>query len=511
MYLETLDVTVIALYFAGLLGLGVVASRQQSSQEDYYLAGRKAHWLLAGVSVVATLLSSVSYVMIPGEMIRNGIGYFSSLLAFVLIIPVVNYIVIPSLMRLPVTSIYEYLERRFGVQARCLGASVFVVIRLIWMGLILYTAARAIVPMTGWPLLPLVVMVGLVTVIYTTMGGIRAVLWSDFAQFVILIGGALLIPCYIAVVTSSSPGDWWHLFASGDRASTPIFSWNPTTRTTLFGMVLVTFMWNICTHSSDQVAAQRYLCTSSAAKAQRSFWIFSLGNIGIILLLMTCGLALFYFRFHSDNLPMEAFQKQITVHADDVMPRFIARNLPAGATGLILAALLAAAMSSVSSGINSISAVIVSDLMAKQDDDETQSHSLLKPRLLALASGVIAISGALCVDALMHTVDWNLVDLIERINHLFVAPLGAIFFAGIWFRHVGLAAVMLGFAAGVITSLLISFSQWLFDYDISFMWILPGSFLMSLLVAYLSGYLFTPPSQDQLAVLYRPRNARTKT
>ena len=510
MHLESLDLVVITLYFVGLLALGVLSSREQTSYDDYYLAGRNVPWLLAGVSVVATLLSSVSFVVLPGEMIRNGIGYFSSMVAFVLIIPTVNRVVIPSLMRLPVTTIYDYLEWRFGIPARKLGATVFVVIRLIWMGLILYTAARAITPMTGWSLPPLVLAMGLVTVFYTTLGGMRAVLWSDFAQFVILVGGALLIPCYIAINTSSGPSDWWSVFAQGTRAHTPIFSFDPTERTTLVGMVMLTFLWNICTHSSDQVAAQRYLCTRTAREAKNSFWVFSLGNIAIITLLMICGLALYYFRFLNDALPMAEFQERITAEADEVMPNFIAKHLPPGVTGLILAALLAAAMSSVSSGINSISAVVATDLMNKAGRTEAEPPSLTMPRLLALASGGIAIAGALLVNAMMSVVDWNLVDLIERINHLFVAPLGAVFFAGIWFRHVGLGAVILDFVAGVATSITVSFSAAIFDYDISFMWILPSSFAMSIFVAYVIGFWLEAPSDSQLSVLYQPPEAPDK-
>ncbi|QDS99298.1 sodium:solute symporter family transporter [Adhaeretor mobilis] len=508
MHLEILDFVVVAIYFTSLLALGVYSSRQQASQEDYFMAGRNVHWLLAGVSVVATLLSTVSFVALPGEVIRNGIGYFGSMFAFILIIPVVNRIVIPSLMSMPVTSIYDYLEYRFGKSVRTVGAIVFVLIRLIWISLILYTAARAVSPMTGWPIPVLVVIMGLVTVFYTTLGGMKAVLWSDFAQFVILLGGAIWIPCQIALSTGSGPWTWWSTFAESSRAQTPAFSFDPTERTTLVGMILVTFMWNICTHSSDQVAAQRYLCTGSAKEARRSFWAFSIGNIGVIILLMFCGMALFHFRYLADNLPMAEFQVQIASQADNAMPEFIAKHLPAGVTGLILAALLAAAMSSVSSGINSISAVVVTDLMNAPRDVPSQPSSLKFARSLALGTGVIAMLGAVAVEYLMSAVDWNLIDLIERINHLFVAPLGAVFFAGIWFRHVGRVAVLLGFGAGVFTSAAVSFSKWLFQYDVSFMWILPCSFAVSLLVAYAAGFCFDAPSSAQLKVLYQPKSGR---
>ncbi|MEX2171758.1 MAG: sodium/solute symporter [Pirellulales bacterium] len=503
MHLQLLDFVVIGAYFVGLFLLGVFFKEQKTS-DDYFLAGRRASSLLAGISVFATLFSTMSYLALPGETIRHGIGFFSSLFAFIFIIPTVLYVVIPSLMRLPVTSVYDYLEKRFDASVRTLGAWVFVIIRLVWMGLILYTASRAIGPMTGWPLPVLVLTMGVVTVCYTTMGGMRAVIWSDFAQFLILFGGAIFIPCYIAYQTGSGPMEWWSAFSSAERAQVPVFSLDPAQRITIVGMLIEMYVWNICTHGADQVAAQRYLSTPSAATAKRSFVIFSLANVGVLSLLMVVGIALFYFRFQTSGLPIEAFQRDIAAHADDVLPQFLAGQLPTGISGLMLAALLAAAMSSLSSGINSISAVIVSDLLPSQATARRSEPSLAMSRFLATVAGTFAIVGALAIIRLMSAKpDWNLVDLLERINHLFVAPLGALFFAGIFFRHVGTAAVVIGFFAGVVASLLISFSEWLFQYEISFMWIMPGAFLVSLLVTYLTGWFFRPPTATQLAGLYR--------
>lgn len=501
MYLQTLDFIVLGVYFVGLFLLGVFFSDQRES-DDYFLAGRSVSSLLAGISVFATLFSTVSYLSLPGEMIRNGIGYFSSLLAFVFIIPTVNYLIIPALMRLPVTSVYDYLERRYSKGVRLLGAWVFVAIRLVWMGLILYTAARAIRPMTDWNLPLLVTMMGIVTIFYTALGGMHAVIWSDFAQFVILFGGAVLVPCLIAIRTAAGPFQWWSAFAQVERAEVPLFSPDPTQRTTIIGMMLTLYVWNICTHGSDQVAAQRYLSTPSAATARRSFVAFFVANVGVLSLLMVVGLALFYFRFQNAGLPANDFHQTIVAQADDVFPEFLATQLPAGAAGLMLAALLAAAMSSLSSGINSISAVVVTDLLSSSGATSTRPESSNVPRVMAVLSGLVAIVGAVAIDQLMQATHWNLVDLIERINMLFVAPLGALFFAGILFRHVGASAAIIGFACGIVVSLLISFSQWLFDYPISFMWIMPGSFLVSMFVAWCLGFCFARPTPSQLSVLY---------
>ena len=183
----------------------------------------------------------------------------------------------------------------------------------------------------------------------------RAVLWSDFAQFIILFGGVVFVPLFIAIKTSSTPADWLKVFAEAERATVPIFSFDPTERTTVFGLILMLYVWNVCTHGADQIAAQRYLSTPSADTAKWSFWIFSIANVSLLILIMVVGLALFYFRYQAAGLTVAEFHRLSRGQADDVFPQFLAEHLPPGASGLMLSALLAAAMSSVSSGINSCS------------------------------------------------------------------------------------------------------------------------------------------------------------
>lgn len=516
MHLKWLDFVVVAAYMLGMVLIGVVAASRQSSADMYFLGGRRVHWLLAGVSVVATLLSTLTYLSVPGEVIKHGLGMFTQLLAFIVIIPFVNWIVIPAVMRLPVTSVYDYLERRYSRQARTLGASVFVLTRTAWIGMILYTASLAISEMTGWSTVWILIVMGIVTTLYTTTGGLEGVIWSDFAQFLILFAGAIIIPVYIGYRTDSGPLDWWQAFEATGRAEVPVFSLNPTERVTMFGVVLDVLLWNVCTHLSDQVAVQRYLSTPSIKSARRSMWVFSIGNVGLILLLVVCGVALFYFYSQQATTPA-ALQALVTGEADQLMPRFMAEELPAGLTGLLLAALLAAAMSSISSGINSISTVISSDFLAVRNTAESaavesaeqvtaeQHENVWIGRVLAGVTGGLGIGMALVVYAIMQRSDWNLLEMIARLNHLCVAPLGALFLAGIMMRRVGASAALLGFFAGTFTSFLISFSGELMPRadgkQISFMWIMPASFLVSLLVTFVAGFFLPAPSSEQIASL----------
>lgn len=485
MQLHTLDLAVIAVYLVALIGVGLFFLRHQKNKSTYFLGNRKMPWFLAGISVIATLLSTMSYLAVPGEAIRYGLGFFSSLLAFILIVPIVNYLIIPFLMKLRVTSVYEYIEVRFNLATRICAASAFIIARVIWTGLIIYMASFAIAAMTGWNIALLIILIGLVTTLYTTMGGLSAVMWTDLVQFLILLGGAVFVPVYIIFLTGSSPASWLHTFSEAGHTEVPVFSMDPNVRLTMVGIIVSVLIWNICTHGADQVAAQRYMSTPSAASARRSVWIFSIANVVLILLLGVVGLALFHYFFQQSGLSAGEFQRLIAPEADQLFPRFIATELPAGVSGLILAALLAAAMSSLSSAINSISSVIVTDFLDRFKILIRYQEHLYMSMGIAVITGLLGIASALTVNSLMQSGEWNLLELMERGNHLFVAPLGVLFFVGFLFARADARAALGGFLAGVTTSVTIAFGKEIFGLDapIGFVWIMPASFAVSLVVS----------------------------
>lgn len=503
MHLTTLDFCVVAAYFGGLFLLGIALSRQQTSQEMYFLGGRRTSSFLAGVSIIATLLSTLTFLSTPGEMIRYGVGYFSVLIGFVLIIPIVSYVIIPFLMRLPAASIYDYLEQRFNLSVRTLAAAIFVVMRLIWMGMILYTVSVALCELTGWSIPVLVLLMGGVTTFYTTVGGMRAVIYSDCALFFLLFGCTVFIPAHVFWSTGVGPAGWWQVFSEAGRSSVPVLSLDPTVRVSAVGMILMFITWSICTHGADQIAAQRYLSTASAAVARRSLWVFSACNIAMMLLLMLSGVSLFYFYYVQSNTSLAEFQVDIAAKADHVLANFMATQLRPGVMGLMLAGLLAGAMSSTSSGINSISTVFITDFVQRFARRKPLAGDLLLAKALALAAGGIAIAVAMGVNQIMLITRWNFVEMIERINHIFVAPLGALFFTAILCRRVGTASAVIGFFCGVTTSILISFSKELFGMQegISFMWIMPAAFAMSIVASLVSSLVLKLPSEAQVLAM----------
>ena len=339
MQLTTLDLVVVVVYMALLSGIGIYFSRRQTSREEYLLGGRSMHWMLLGGSMMATLLSTITFLSVPGEMMRYGIAYLSGIIAMPLFVPVANRVLIPVLRRLPITSVYEYLEKRFDVSFRSLASFLFVLRTIIWMGLIIYTCSFAVAQITGWDLYFTIIATGLVTTFYTTAGGLRTVVWTDNLQLMILLGGALAIPVLIGFSLGSGPATWWQTFSEAGRTEIQTFSWDLTVRITVVGIVMGNFFWNICTLGGDQVAVQRYLSCPDLSAARKSVWMFAGFNFAVMLALLFCGLSLFAFYASQSSAPVQAFQEEIAARADRVMPIFIVEELPAGVSGLLLAAL----------------------------------------------------------------------------------------------------------------------------------------------------------------------------
>ena len=348
--LHAVDYAAIAAYFAVVIWVGFYYGRRQKSTEDYFLAGRSLSWFSVGVSIVATVLSTVTYLSTPGEMIKNGVGANAQFLSYPLVFFLVSYLILPYLMRLRVTTAYEYLERRFDLTTRLFGASLFVLIRTAWMGMVLFTASLALSKICSLSFTTVVLGLVAVGVFYTVLGGLRAVIWTDVVQFFILLGGAIFTVVYVAVDSGTGPATWWNDMMAADTPSQPVFSFDPTVRLSLVGMGCWTLFWWLATASSDQVAVQRFLATESLQASRRAFLCNLVSGVVLILILSLCGIALYSY-----------YQAAIPDDPDLVFPHFIRHILPRGLAGLVVAALFSAAMSSLDSGMNSISSVVVTD------------------------------------------------------------------------------------------------------------------------------------------------------
>ena len=473
-----LDWLVIAGYAAGMLAIGQYYARRNITTDDYLLGGRRMSPFAVGLSLFATLTSALSYLAVPGEMIKHGPMQLSQFAVFPLIGIVVGWGMIPFIMRQKVTSAYEILEQRFGLSVRLVGAGMFLTMRLAWMATILYaTSDKVLAPMLGLgpqaTILASVVMC-VITLIYTAEGGLRAVVVTDAVQSLIMLGGAVAVIVIVTVDLGGVSAWWPHQWAAHWDA--PRFGFDSTTRITFFGMITAAFAWYVCTCGSDQMAIQRWLSTRDVAAARRSLFttLWAEALVGILLGLV--GLAVVgYFTAHPELFTESA---SLVTGADRLFPRFVMVGLPAGMTGVIIAAVLAAAMSSLSSGMNSSSLVITEDFIVRfRSKPLTDLGRMKLVRWISVSIGIAVI----LISLLVSQIEGNLLDVCYRAVNLLTAPLFVLFFMAMFVRWATTFGALMAALASVTTAVCIAYSATLGLPPISIMWIMPGSLVVGVL------------------------------
>ncbi len=499
--LHEVDWLILMIYGGSTLALGWYYGRRQRTAREYFIGSGHMNPLLVGVSLFATLLSTISYRSMPGEAIGKGPVYLVSLAALPLVYLIVAYVLLPVYMKHRVTSAYELLENKLGLSVRLLGASMFIALRLVWMSLLVYLTAEAMAIMLGVPpekqetWIPVIVLVtGFVSVIYTTIGGFRAVVITDLLQTVLLYGGALLV---IGTVTYRMGGFGWFPTQWQDNWDTqPIFPTSFSTRVTVLGTLFSVTIWYVATAAGDQTCVQRFMSTTDTRAARKSYATQLTVAVVVAVTLALVGFALLgYFQAHPDWLPTGMNIKQ---NADDIFPHYIAFHLPPGVSGLVVAALFAAAMSSIDSGVNSITAVVQTDFLARmRAKPRTETQNLRSARLLAFAIGALVVVGS----SQMGLVPGNITAVTQKTSNLLTVPICCLFIFALFVPSATPQGVWLGAICGTTTAALIAFSGPLFGADsatggdpISFQWIGPAALLVNLLVGTVASQLTRRPA-----------------
>ncbi len=473
-----LDYLVILLYALGMLAVGRYFSKQVRTADDYLLGGRAMPPLMIGLSLFATLTSTLSYLALPGEMIKNGPVVFSEILSFPLVMFIVGWLLIPRIMQQRVTSGYELLEKRLGLTGRLTGASLFVLLRVFWMATVLFaTADKVVIPLlvdllgpAQWWWLPVLgVVMGMITLAYTVQGGLKAVVVTDAVQAVLMFLGAIIT---IAIITIKlgGVGAWWPSAWPGHWPELKILP-TPGVSRTVVGAFTAMLVWMTCTAGSDQMSIQRYLATRDAFAARRSFAVQLISNVVSIVLLGIAGLAVMgYFQAHPEELKSGW---GIAKDADKLLPHFIVIGLPAGITGLVMAAILAAAMSSLSSGMNSSSTVIVTDFIGRAGGRVMDSAAEIRlARYVSVAVGLAVVAMSLVVGGLAT----NLLELCFKVVNLLTAPIFVLFFLALFVPRATPFAAVAATIVSVSTAVVVAFgwnAKW-------FLWSPPAALLVGI-------------------------------
>lgn len=463
--LETLDYAAIGLYMVGTFGISLWFGRKQKNVDDFFVGGRQMPWFAVGLSIMATLFSTLSYLGAPGEMIKNGIGLSLGSLAIPFSLVVVFYLWIPFFMRLKLTSAYEYLERRFSYTVRLIGAVLFIFLRLGWMSMVVFAASMALDRVKGDDFTALpgpdiywwIAGVGVFAAVYTAVGGIQAMIWTDVLQCLLLLAGVLMAIGYVAFVDQTGPVDWWQTAAAHAprHTSPPLFIPDVMVRDTIVWVLINNFFWTVCTHGSDQVVLQRYFSTSSLKAARRSYLINVCVDFSMTLLLALAGLALLAFYLRHDNLLPEGWTA--VGAADKLFPHFLGHQLPAGCAGLIISAFICDAMQTLESGVNAITAVVTNDLLPRLRQGKTRKMSeLASARILTVLITVIVTANAYFVAERAIDRKLTLVGMMPKFFNMFVGPLAALFVTGMFLPRCtsrsAIPAVLTGLSVSVFWS-----------------------------------------------------------
>jgi SSS family solute:Na+ symporter len=380
-----LDFIIIATYMAILAGLGIRFSRRQTSTERYFVARRSIPAWAMGLSLLATLISSVTFIAYPGSAYASD---WSNLVPGLTVVPVLfitAFVVIPFFRHVVGMSAYEYFGKRFGYPARVYSSIAYALGHFSKMGFVFYLLALTAASMTGWPTGPLIVAAGAVTVGYTLIGGIEAVIWADVIQGFLLWFGIVICLGYLLFLPPGGPAAMFHTLAASHKIS--LGSLSPDlTKPTVLTLGLYGFFYYLQRYSADQTVIQRYLVARSDRDAIRGVLLGSLLCIPVWTLFMLIGsLCWAFYRVTAETIPAYASK------SDQVFPYFITTHVPPGLAGLFLAALFGAAMANLSSDFNSLSAVFVEDYYRewnRRADDR---------RRLAVGKIVVAVCGCLCV------------------------------------------------------------------------------------------------------------------
>ena len=459
--LTWLDYASVVLYL--LLTAGIVwwSSRKQGTTEQFFVGGRRLPWFAVGLSIMATLLSTLTYLGTPGETIKNGVALLWGYAAYVVVVPFVMILLVPFFMRLRMTSAYEYLQRRFDYRLQLLGSLLFLCLRLGWISLVMYAGSLALAGMLerssipglddGGAIYKVIWGMGIASTIYACFGGLKAVVWTDVVQAIMLFGGVFAVIGYVMITTDTGLATWWNTASSLNKTHTnpELFSLSPFARFTIVTVIIDRLFWNICTHGGDQVVLQRYFATPSVGTALRSFVVTLVSQISMALLLTVSGLALLYFYITYPNYLGG------TTLGDKTLPYFYARQLPAGFGGLILANFLCDGMQTLVSGVNSMAAVVTKDLFGRSGPEEGTSDrkQLMFARGLTFGIGLLCTFFAWAAANYMesHQGKFNIIDLLPRFN-MFLGPLGCLFFIGMFLPRARARTALISIGVALLIS-----------------------------------------------------------
>ena len=482
-----------------MLGIGIYFSRSNDSTEKYFLGGRNFKGWVIGLSLVGTSISSITFLAYPGDAFKTNWLRFLPNLALPLAIVFAAYYFLPLLRKQKSITAYEFLEERFGPEIRVYAAIAFLIVQLARISMILYLVSLVIQTVSGLSAQHSILIAGIFVAVYTILGGIEAVIWTDVVQTFVLIGGGLL--CIFTIV-SLVPGGlaeiikiaWSANKLSVGEITSAGFSpanWGiDLSRKTATMMIFIGLISWLTEYSSNQNTVQRFCASESELEARKAMFICALISIPTWAFFMFLGTALWvFFQHHPAELAINILAGGSP--AEEILPYFILHYLPSGIVGLVIAAAIAAAMSSLDSSINSIATVSTHDVYRRfLMKNKADSHYLRFARAVSTITGILMVGGALY---LLETSTTTLQDTATILTAVLAGGLLTIYLIGFFSTRCSTIHILIGILATItytLWAIIQSKSSTNYPFDLYYTGLL-GNVVM-FFAAYGSSYLLKP-------------------
>jgi solute:Na+ symporter, SSS family len=455
MQLPLIDLLVFLAYMLGIVVFGASFFKRGRSAEQYTTgAGRIPSWAV-GMSIFATFVSSISFLALPGKAYQSDWNAF----VFSLTIPIASVMAllffIPLYRQANNISAYAWLEQRFGPWARMYASACYILTQLMRTGSILYLLALPLSALFGWSMGVIIVVTGISIVFYSMLGGIKAVIWTDAIQGIVLIGGALMCAVVIIADIPGGFGAFVEQASAQHKFSLGSFGLD-LGQSNFWVMVLYGLFINLQNYGIDQNYVQRYMVAKTDRGAKSSALFGSLLYVPVSLLFFIIGTALFvYYQNQPQLLPLGLAD---AAHADKVFPHFIVHGLPAGVTGLVISAIFAAGMSTISTSVNSSATIVMSDYYKRYfNPNPTDKQSM---RVLYLASALFGLVGIAIGVAMMSV--YSALDAWWKLASIFSGGMLGLFLLGYFSRTAKSIEAAVGVTVGVLAILWLSLSPMYF-------------------------------------------------
>lgn len=428
------DYTTWGIYLAIILCIGLYFSKREKSTKDFFLGGQRVCWWAAGISIFGTQLSAITFMAIPAKVYATDWVYILAQAAIIIVAPIIVFIYLPFFRRLKITTAYEYLEKRFNVALRLLGGLAFCLMQLGRMGIVLFLPAIALATVTDFNVYTCILVMGIFCTIYTVLGGIEAVIWTDVLQVIVLMGGAVLC---VAVIGLKVEGGFIGIVDLGrqtNKFNAINLTWDYT-ETAVWVVLIGNIFSNLVPYSADQTVIQRYLTTPTEKQAARAIWTNAALTVPAALIFFFLGTALYaFYKSQPQNLAP-------TLDTDAILPWFVVQELPIGVAGVVLAAIFAAAMSSLDSSMNSMATVLVTDFYHRFRPKSADQTRLLLARIITVVLGIFGTGCALLMATYPIKSLW---DLFMALLGLLGGGLAGVFMLGIFTRRANSAGAISG-------------------------------------------------------------------